>query len=105
MTVSISTNLSAWIHFLFLINLSAHGFAGAAWLYPERYLDREFRDGTSAFRQLDPSLCEKGLSALADDLRIGSWDSRYGDIRSRNEYDHGYTFLTIKSEQDVDPNA
>ena len=83
----------------------ADGFAGAAWRYPERYLDQEFRDGTSAFRQLDTSLCEKGLSALADDLRNGSWDSRYGDIRSRNEYDHGYTFLTIKSEQDVDPNA
>ena len=75
----------------------ADGFAGAAWRYPERYLDREFRDGTSAFRQLDESLCEKGLSALADDLQTGCWDSRYGDIRSQNEYDHGYTFLTSRS--------
>ena len=77
----------------------ADGFAGAAWRYPERYLNREFRDGTSAFRQLDALLCKKGLSALADDLQTGCWDSRYGDIRSRNEYDHGYTFLTSKSEQ------
>jgi SAM-dependent methyltransferase len=77
----------------------ADGFAGAAWRYPERYLQQEFRDGTSAFRQLDPQLCEKGLKALRSDLESGAWDSRFGEIRSLQEYDHGYTFISIKGEQ------
>ena len=76
----------------------ADGFAGAAWRYPERYLDQEFRDGTSAFRQLDPLLCEKGLDALSRDLESGEWDARYGEVRKLQEYDHGYTFITIKGE-------
>jgi SAM-dependent methyltransferase len=77
----------------------ADGFAGAAWRYPERYLEQEFRDGTSAFRQLDPQLCEKGLEALRHDLESGAWDSRFREVRLLQEYDHGYTFLTIKGEQ------
>ena len=77
----------------------ADGFAGAAWRYPERYLDREFRDNTSAFRQLDPLLCRKGLDALSRDLESGAWEARYGEIRKLQEYYHGYTFITIKGEQ------
>lgn len=73
----------------------ADGFAGAAWRYPERYLDQGFRDGTSAFRQLDDALCRQGLAALQDDLESGAWDARFGTIRSLQEYDHGYTFITI----------
>ena len=73
----------------------ADGFAGAAWRFPERYLDKDFRDGTSAFRQLDDALCQKGLAALHDDLESGVWDARFGAIRSLLEYDHGYTFTTI----------
>jgi SAM-dependent methyltransferase len=73
----------------------ADGFAGAAWRYPERYLDKGFRDGTSAFRLLDGALCRQGLAALQDDLKSGAWDARFGAIRSLQEYDHGYTFITI----------
>ncbi len=74
----------------------ADGFAGAAWRYPERYLDKGFRDGTSAFRQLDDALCQQGLAALQADLESGAWDARFGAIRSFQEYDHGYIFITIQ---------
>lgn len=74
----------------------ADGFAGAAWRYPERYLDKDFRDGTSAFRQLDDVVCRQGLDALQADLESGVWDARFGAIRSLLEYDHGYTFITIQ---------
>jgi SAM-dependent methyltransferase len=80
----------------------ADGFAGAAWRYPERYLEQEFRDGTSAFRQLDPSLCKQGLDALERDLNSGAWDARHGAVRSLHEYDHGYTFITIRDEEAAD---
>ena len=73
----------------------AGGSAGAAWRYPERYLDRNFRGGTSAFRQLDPSVCQQALDAAQADLESGAWDSRFGALRSLHEYDHGYTFITI----------
>lgn len=68
-------------------------FAGVAWRYPERYLDQDFRNGTSAFRQLDPETTESGLKRLQDDLESGAWDRHYGDVRSLTEYDHGYTFV------------
>lgn len=79
----------------------ADGFAGAAWRFPERYLDQAFRDGTSAFRQLDASLCEAGLSALKNDLESGLWDETYGEIRSLEEYDHGYKFIIAKGKPEA----
>ncbi len=74
----------------------ADGFAGAAWRYPERYLDQDFRNGTSAFQMIDPRDCQQGLDALSADLRSGIWDSRHGVLRSLDEYDHGYTFILTK---------
>ncbi|MGI9242510.1 MAG: class I SAM-dependent methyltransferase [Verrucomicrobiales bacterium] len=80
-------------------------FAGAAWRYPERYLDQGFRDGTSAFRQLDPEISQSCLSRLRDDLRSGDWDQKYSGVRSLLEYDHGYTFLLANGEQSVAPST
>ena len=81
-------------------------FAGAAWRYPERYLDQEFRDGTSAFRQLDPVTAGACLTHLAGDLKSGRWDRRYSEVRKLNVYDHGYTFLVAKGEaSDHSPGA
>lgn len=76
----------------------ADGFAGSAWRYPERYLDPNFRNGTSAFRQLDPDICQVGLDSLSADLKSGVWDSRYGELRSIEKYDHGYTFLVSEKK-------
>lgn len=74
----------------------ADGFVGAAWRDPKRYLDREFRDGTSAFRLLDPALVEQGLEALALDLESGVWESKNGELKSRENYEMGYVFLTSR---------
>ena len=71
-------------------------FAGAAWRYPERYLEKDFRDGTSAFRQLDAATTEVSLKHLRDDLENGEWDRKYAEIRTLEEYDHGYTFVLAK---------
>ena len=73
-------------------------FAGAAWKYPERYLDQGFRDGTSAFRQLDPEIGQSCLDRLRGDLESGSWDQKYSEVRSLLEYDHGYTFILANGE-------
>jgi SAM-dependent methyltransferase/N-acetylglutamate synthase-like GNAT family acetyltransferase len=69
------------------------GFAGAAWRTPERYLDQDFRDGTSAFRQLPADVCEQGVNHLREDLASGTWDREFGHIRSLETYPHGYTFV------------
>ena len=74
-------------------------FAGAAWRDPERYLDKSFRDGTSAFRILDPEIIKVRLERLRSDLGSGEWDKRYSYVRSLNEYDHGYTFIVANGEQ------
>lgn len=74
------------------------GFAGAGWRTPEKYLDQEFRAGTSAFRLLDTEVAEQGLTLLASDLDTGEWDSRFGKIRLEDDYDHGYLFITAKSK-------
>ncbi|MEZ5328822.1 MAG: methyltransferase domain-containing protein [Verrucomicrobiales bacterium] len=79
-------------------------FAGAAWKYPERYLDQSFRDGTSAFRQLDPEIGQTCLDRLRGDLESGSWDQKYSKIRSLSEYDHGYTFILANGERVAAPN-
>lgn len=75
-------------------------FAGAAWRTPERYLDQDFRDGTSAFRQLDNATTEASLNQLRTDLESGEWDRAYPDIRSRVEYDHGYTFVLATQNEE-----
>lgn len=69
------------------------GFAGAAWRTPERYLDQDFRNGTSAFRQLPADVCEQGVNHLREDLASGTWDREFGHIRSLETYPHGYTFV------------
>lgn len=71
-------------------------FAGAAWRYPERYLDEDFRNGTSAFRQLDAATTNTGLTQLRNDLETGHWDRKYSKVRTLTEYEHGYTFMLAK---------
>ena len=78
-------------------------FAGSAWRYPERYLDKEFRDGTSAFRLADAAACEIGLAKLRADLKSGTWDKKYANVRSLNTYNHGYTFV-VANEKSGSPS-
>ena len=71
-------------------------FAGAAWRYPERYLDEDFRKGTSAFRQLDAATTSTCLAQLRNDLEAGHWDRKHSKLRTLTEYEHGYTFMLAK---------
>lgn len=77
-------------------------FAGAAWRYPERYLDQGFRDGTSAFRLMDPATTDRCLSRWSEDLESGQWDQRYSEIRRITEYDHGYLFILANRERGLE---
>ena len=72
------------------------GFAGAAWRTPERYLDENYRAGTSAFQLLSDEDLNKGLTQLEKDLKSGAWDKQYGEVRKLTEYDHGYTFIVAQ---------
>jgi SAM-dependent methyltransferase len=69
------------------------GFAGCYWNRPEAYLDPAVRAGMSSFAQLDDSVTTRGVERLRADLRSGAWDARYGELRSRREYDLGYRLV------------
>lgn len=69
------------------------GFAGAYWGRPEAYLDPSVRAGISSLAQLSPELVERCASRLEGDLAFGSWDARYGNLRSLPEFDLGYRLV------------
>ncbi|MCU0890610.1 MAG: class I SAM-dependent methyltransferase [Sandarakinorhabdus sp.] len=72
------------------------GFLYAYWRRPEAYLDARIRSGSSSFWGL-PGL-EAGMSQLADDLRSGAWERRYGELRRRETYDAGYRLVIAEAE-------
>lgn len=67
------------------------GFLHAYWRRPEAYLDARIRSGISSFWALGNA--EQGLETLRNDLDSGEWERRYGDLRSRDEYDAGYRLV------------
>lgn len=71
-------------------------FAAAGWSQPEAYLDEEFRNGISSFRLGDEEEVAAGLEALRRDLASGEWDVRFGDFRTKPDYDAGYVFVSFK---------
>jgi ubiquinone/menaquinone biosynthesis C-methylase UbiE len=70
------------------------GFLAAYFARPERYLDPAVRATMSVFAQApDPAGVDAGLRALAEDLRSGRWDARYGWLRDAPSIDAGYRLL------------
>jgi SAM-dependent methyltransferase len=69
------------------------GFQAAYWRRPERYLDDDVRASISTFAQRSPQELAKGLRALAEDLRSGAWNERYGELLGRSEMDFGYRLI------------
>jgi SAM-dependent methyltransferase len=67
------------------------GFLGAYWRRPHAYLDAEIRSAISTFSKV--GALESGLARLRQDLEDGTWDRRYGDLRSRSEVDLGYRLV------------
>jgi hypothetical protein len=71
-------------------------FAAACWNQPEEYLKPEIRNGISSFSLMAPSDVAAGLRDLAEDLKSGKWDERYGHLRQADAYDIGYRFIIVR---------
>lgn len=63
------------------------------WAHPERILDETARDGTSGFARLDPATVQRVVADVESDLQNGSWEERYGYLRSLAELDVGMRML------------
>ncbi len=72
------------------------GFFYAAWKYPEKYLERSFRNGISVFSMEEEKLVDAIIKHLEIDLKEGIWDNKYKNIRKLNKFDGGYYFLTVR---------
>ncbi|ORM38269.1 class I SAM-dependent methyltransferase [Williamsia sp. 1135] len=70
------------------------GFVEAFYARPEAYLDPEIRSTQSTWQFITPTDTETGLTALAADLRSGTWDARYGHLRTQPAYTGPLTLLT-----------
>ncbi|MBN1799718.1 MAG: class I SAM-dependent methyltransferase [Spirochaetales bacterium] len=71
------------------------GFFYSAWRMPEKYLDKEFRTGISIFSIQRHDEVEAIISKLAQDLKNGKWEQKYGHVLTLNEYNGGYYFIKI----------
>ncbi len=74
----------------------ADGFLGAFWRRPHAYLDPRVRQAMSGFAQLDPSLVDQRIAALADDLGSGRWRERHAALLGRTELDLGYRLVVAE---------
>jgi hypothetical protein len=72
------------------------GFGEAFWARPEAYLDSRVRAGMSAFRLLEQSELEPGLNRLRTELASGTWDAKYGYLRSLDQFDCGHRLITAR---------
>ena len=68
-------------------------FGASFWSCPEAYLDPEVRKGMSDFRLMPQPDIADGLQRLEEDIQSGDWDSKYGELRSRESYDAGFQFI------------
>ena len=73
------------------------GFQGAFWAKPEAYLEPNVRRGMSSFALLPAGKVERGLNRLADDLRSGRWDERFGHLRTMESIDLGYRIVIAQA--------
>jgi SAM-dependent methyltransferase len=72
------------------------GFLGAFWRRPDAYLDPAVRSAMSCFAQLPAERVESGLTRLADDLREGRWEAKFGHLRSLDSADLGYRLVVAE---------
>jgi SAM-dependent methyltransferase len=69
------------------------GFLAAFWRRPEAYLDPGVRAGISGFALLDQDVVARGVARLKSDLESGTWERRFGHIRSLDALDVCYRLL------------
>ena len=65
------------------------GFGQAFFARPERMLEPEVRRAMSAWSFLEPSIVERFVRKLSDDLASGAWDAEWGSFRTLREFDGG----------------
>jgi SAM-dependent methyltransferase len=65
------------------------GFLAAFWGRPEAYLDPAIRRATSPWHQISAAAAERAVERLSADLADGTWDARYGHLRSAPTHDVG----------------
>lgn len=63
------------------------GFGQAYYGRPERFLDPGVRLAMSAWSFVDPANVHAGLERLRTDLDDGTWDARYGHLRTQPEFE------------------
>lgn len=68
-------------------------FAAVGWAQPELYLNSSVRNGISSFTKLTDDELQQGLSSLREDLEMGVWVQKYGQLRQQEQYDVGYRFV------------
>lgn len=69
------------------------GFGAAYWQRPEAHLDPVVRDGMSWLAQLAPAVVERNVARLAAELADGTWEAKYGHLRSMAATDLGYRLI------------
>jgi SAM-dependent methyltransferase len=62
------------------------GFTEAYYARPEALLDPLVRGAQSAWGFIEPAAAERGVGRLRDALASGTWDARYGYLRTQPEY-------------------
>jgi SAM-dependent methyltransferase len=72
------------------------GFGGCYWSRPERYLDADVQAGMSCFAQMETALLDRGMARLRRELADGTWDAKYGVLRSQADVDLGYRVLVAQ---------
>jgi SAM-dependent methyltransferase len=65
----------------------------ALWARPEQYLDPEVRAATSTWDKIPDDVSARGLRQLRRDLASGTWDERYGHLRSTPAWDVGLRLI------------
>lgn len=66
---------------------------GSFWAHPERVLDPDARAATSGFARMDAAVVERVVAAVRGDLADGTWDARYGALRTEDAHDVGLRLL------------
>ncbi|MEO1231663.1 MAG: methyltransferase domain-containing protein [Myxococcota bacterium] len=66
---------------------------GSFWRHPERVLDPRARQATSGFARQPESVIERVVTQIESDLRDGTWDRKYGHLRTLSELDVGLRLI------------
>jgi SAM-dependent methyltransferase len=74
------------------------GFFEAFYNRPDCYLEPHVRAAQSAWPRLAAGVERRALTALAADLRDGSWERRHGDLRTQSEYDGGLRLIVARRD-------